>query len=61
MALSKVSALEPPQGRYDRLLERAKQVPPATTIVVHPCDESSLRAVIETAATGIIVPILRDR
>jgi phosphate acetyltransferase len=58
MAISKVSALEPPQGRYDRLLERAKQVPPATTIVVHPCDESSLRAVIETAATGIIVPIL---
>jgi phosphate acetyltransferase len=58
MAISKVSALEPPQGSYDRLLERAKQVPPATTIVVHPCDESSLRAVIETAATGIIVPIL---
>jgi phosphate acetyltransferase len=58
MTIAKVSALEPPQSKYDRLLEGAKQVPPATTIVVHPCDESSLRAVIETAATGIIVPIL---
>src|SRR5271166_4032266 len=36
----------------------AKQVPPATTIVVHPCDETSLRGVTEAAAAGIIRPIL---
>ena len=31
---------------------------PAVTIVVHPCDETSLRGVAEAAQTGIIVPIL---
>jgi phosphate acetyltransferase len=43
-------------SKYDRLLVRAKQVPPAKTIVVHPCDESSLRAAIEAAEAGLIVP-----
>src|SRR5262245_65199043 len=49
---------DPPRSKYERLIERAKQVPPATTIVVHPCDEASLRAPVEAAAAGIIVPIL---
>ena len=31
---------------------------PATTVVAHPCDESSLRGAIEAAEAGIIVPIL---
>ena len=30
-------------SKYERLIARAKEVPPATTIVVHPCDETSLR------------------
>ena len=38
---------------------RAKQVvPPATTVVVHPCDETSLRGPLEAAEAGIIKPIL---
>jgi phosphate acetyltransferase len=45
-------------AKYERLIARAKQVPPATTIVVHPCDESSLRGAAEAAELGIITPIL---
>jgi phosphate acetyltransferase len=48
----------PPESKYERLIARAKQVPPAQTIVVHPCDESSLRGPVETAQLGIIKPIL---
>jgi hypothetical protein len=40
------------------LIAKAKEVPAATTIVVHPCDESSLRCPIQAAEAGIIVPIL---
>ncbi len=45
-------------SKYERLIARAKQVPPATTIVVHPCDEPSLRGPVEAARAGIIIPIL---
>jgi phosphate acetyltransferase len=48
----------PPGSKYERLLNRAKAVPPAKTVVVHPCDETSLRGSLEAAETGIIVPIL---
>jgi phosphate acetyltransferase len=58
MAMSQASALEPTLSKYDRLLARAKKVPPAATLVVHPCDESSLRGAIEPAEEGIIVPTL---
>jgi phosphate acetyltransferase len=44
--------------KYDRLIARAKEVPAATTIVVHPCDETSLRGAVEAAEAGIIIPIL---
>ncbi|MGP0091531.1 MAG: phosphate acetyltransferase [Xanthobacteraceae bacterium] len=47
-----------PHAKYERLLARAKQVPPATTVVVHPCDETSLRGVVEAAESGIINPVL---
>jgi phosphate acetyltransferase len=47
-----------PHAKYDRLLARAKEVPPATTIVVHPCDETSLSGVVQAADAGIIRPIL---
>ena len=43
---------------YDRLIAAATAVPAAATIVVHPCDESSLRGVIEATKTGIIKPTL---
>jgi phosphate acetyltransferase len=45
-------------AKYERLIARAKQVPPAKTMVVHPCDESSLRGTAQAAEAGIIVPIL---
>jgi phosphate acetyltransferase len=47
-----------PRSKYDGLIARAKQVAAAKTIVVHPCDETSLRGPIEAAQAGIIVPIL---
>src|SRR5215813_4879262 len=57
MAVSQVSSVDQSESKYDRLLTRAKQVPPAATIVVHPCDESSLGAAVEAAEAGIITPI----
>jgi phosphate acetyltransferase len=49
---------DPPASKYERLIARAKQVPAARTVVVHPCEETALRGPIEAANTGIIVPIL---
>ena len=51
-------AAPPPESKYERLIARAKQVAAAQTIVVHPCDESSLRGPVEAAELGIIKPIL---
>jgi phosphate acetyltransferase len=45
-------------SKYDRLIAMAKAAAPAPTIVVHPCDESSLRGVVDSAAAGIIRPVL---
>lgn len=45
-------------SKYDRLIAMAKAVPPTPTIVVHPCDETSLRGVVDCAVAGIIRPIL---
>ena len=47
-----------PHAKYERLIAAAKKIPPATTIVVHPCDESSLRGMVEAAEAGLINPIL---
>lgn len=47
-----------PASKYDRLIAAARAVPPTPTIVVHPCDETSLRGVVDSAAAGIIRPIL---
>lgn len=47
----------PPPSKYERLIARAKQVAAASTIVVHPCDESSLRGPVEAAEAGLINPI----
>ena len=33
----------PPQSKYEKLISMAKEVQPATTVVAHPCDETSLR------------------
>ena len=58
MTIPQASGIETSRTKYDRLIARAKKVKPATTMVVHPCDESSLRAVADAAEAGIIVPTL---
>ncbi len=57
-AASKTTVTARPGAKYERLLANARRVPPAATIVVHPCDETSLRGVCEAAETGIIKPML---
>ncbi|HUH49075.1 MAG TPA: phosphate acetyltransferase [Mycoplana sp.] len=47
-----------PHEKYERLIARAKQAPSARTIVVHPCDETSLRGAIEAAEAELIIPTL---
>lgn len=56
--MSVVSGESRPHVKYDRLIAAAKAIPAATTIVVHPCDESSLRGVADAANACIITPIL---
>jgi len=62
VGLSPVAATGPlghaPDSKYERLIARARAVPTATTLVVHPCDETSLRGATEPAEAGIIRPIL---
>jgi phosphate acetyltransferase len=50
-------ATEARPSKYDRLIVAAKAVPTVTTIVVHPCDETSLRGAMDAAEAGIIKPI----
>jgi phosphate acetyltransferase len=47
-----------PHAKYGRLIAAAKSVPPVVTLVVHPCDEVSLRGASEAAEAGIIIPVL---
>ena len=49
------------QSKYDRLLARARSLPPVPTAVAHPCDESSLAAALDAARMGLIKPILVGR
>src|SRR3954464_12058525 len=59
MPISQVNPREQAQhSKYDRLIAAAKDVPSAKTILVHPCDETSLRGGLEAANLGIIHPIL---
>ena len=48
----------PTRSKYDRLIAAAQKVPAVPTLVVHPCDESSLRGAVDAAEAGIIKPIL---
>jgi phosphate acetyltransferase len=45
-------------SKYDRLIAATKAVQPVSTIVVHPCDETSLRGAVDSGAAGIILPVL---
>ena len=56
-----MKTMEPVSGhtsKYEFFLERAKQVPSPRTVVVYPCDESSLRGAVEAAEAGLIEPVL---
>ncbi|MEM8598125.1 MAG: bifunctional enoyl-CoA hydratase/phosphate acetyltransferase [Pseudomonadota bacterium] len=45
-------------GAYDKLLARAKNVPPLHTAIVHPCDTDSLTAALQVRDIGLVEPIL---
>jgi phosphate acetyltransferase len=45
-------------SKYERLIAAAKGVSPVATVVVHPCDETSLRGAVDSAQAGIIRPVL---
>jgi len=44
--------------KYERLIAAARDVPAVRTVVVHPCDETSLEGALDAATAGIIKPIL---
>jgi phosphate acetyltransferase len=44
--------------KFERLIARAQQHPPAKTAIAHPCDQSSLESAVEAARLNLIVPIL---
>jgi len=50
--------MERKHEKYERLLSFCKALPPTTTAVAHPCDESSLRGAVDAAKLGLIAPIL---
>jgi phosphate acetyltransferase len=50
--------MEHKHEKYERLIARCKTLEPVACAVVHPCDESSLRAAVDAAQEGLIVPIL---
>lgn len=52
------SAMTRPHEKYQRLLDYCKTLPPVSTAVAHPCDESSLRGAVDAAKLGLIAPIL---
>lgn len=58
MENSRAAVSELPHTKYERLIAMAKAVPASPTLVVHPCDETSLRGPVEAAEAGIIMPIL---
>ena len=50
--------MERKHEQYDKLLDRARALPPVPTAVAHPCDESSLTGAVDAAKLGLIRPIL---
>ncbi|HEY8247222.1 MAG TPA: phosphate acetyltransferase [Methyloceanibacter sp.] len=44
--------------KYERLLAATQGLSPLPTAVAHPCDESSLRGVLDASRAGLIIPIL---
>ena len=59
-ARSESSAMAEPRKheKYDALIFACRALAPVRTVVVHPCDETSLRAAVEAAKAKLIKPIL---
>jgi phosphate acetyltransferase len=51
-------AAEPRGAKYERLIARAVEAGALSTVVVHPCDETSLSGAMEAASRGLIRPLL---
>jgi phosphate acetyltransferase len=48
-------------SKYDRLIAAAKAVPPVPTIVVvSPCDETSLRGVVDRSLSGSLLALMNS-
>ncbi len=45
-------------GKYERLLERCRDLERVPTAVAHPCEETALAGAIEAGQRGLITPIL---
>ncbi len=56
--MSPNDASERKHEKYQRLLDYCRTLPPTSTAVAHPCDESSLRGAVDAARLGLIAPIL---
>ncbi|MBX5171752.1 phosphate acetyltransferase [Rhizobium sp. NZLR1b] len=58
--MTDTAGIVPPEAhrKYEQLVARAKQAPRMNTVIVHPCDEASLRGAVEAAEEGLITPIL---
>src|ERR1700752_2400254 len=48
---------DPPVSKYERLIGRAKQLAPPSTVVAFPCEETALRGPLEAAEAGLIRPV----
>lgn len=44
--------------KFDALIKQAAGLEPAVCAVAHPCDETSLKAAVEAAELGLLIPIL---
>jgi phosphate acetyltransferase/phosphate butyryltransferase len=44
--------------QYARLISRATELPAVPTVVVHPCDQTSLEGALDAAEAGMIDPVL---
>ncbi len=52
------SEVHRPHEKYEHLLTRAAEVESPKTIVVYPCDETSLRGAVEAAEAKLVEPVL---
>jgi phosphate acetyltransferase len=58
IAAQGASRQERQHDKYDRLVATAQSLPTLKVAVVHPCDASSVGAVVEAVELGLIEPIL---